>query len=105
LPVHIDMLELCGVKLSRLEEDDEQLSDGARIAIIRDGRAALRRLTGVDFGYDIGQWEECLLHGGEDFGYRHPYGYGQTARKVQETKSDPEHARLVAALIAKDGCG
>lgn len=92
MPIHGAILSLVGWRLTRggcwIPTDDDE-----RLAQMRAGHAELVRQTGVDFGFDLGQWLELLMSA-EEFGYRHPYAFAKVDRTIKDAIADPEFARM-----------
>ena len=93
------MLGLAGYILDRLDED-RPASDGKRINAIRNARQELKRLTGVDHGYDLKAWADYLSAG--DFGYDHPYAWRGVRTAIENAAQDLDRGRLLDVLAAKE---
>ena len=101
VPVHGEILSLVGWRLSR-GGSELIVSECERVEEMRTGHAGLVRMTGQDFGYDVGKWRDFLLKHDEEFGYRHPYAFATVDRAVKAAIADPEFTRL-AELAAAGG--
>jgi hypothetical protein len=100
MPIHIDMLQLAGYvpawsdRRIRLAATDEEY-----LRTMRAGRAALRKATGQDFGYDLAAWREFLTNAPDDeFGYLHPYAFDSVDRAVQWAIQSQQRRQLVEQL-------
>lgn len=96
-PVQINMLKLAGRLGRRPREPGIDLADEERLKAMAVGRDLLRRLTGVDFGYDLRRWHEHLI-GADEYGYRHPYAWRVVRPAIEEALEDPERLQLVRQL-------
>jgi hypothetical protein len=115
VPIHIDMLQLSGYTPAWRERDIRPSdTDEEFLRAMRAGRAALRRATGQDFGYDVAARREFLVSALDDeFGYRHPYAFSGIDRAVQRAIRSRRRRELVAQLeepkaepgAAADGAG
>ena len=99
MPIHGEILSLIGWRLSR-GGSEVIASEPQRLEQMRTGHAQLVRTTRQDYGYDLAKWREFLLAHDEEFGYRHPYGFGSVDRAVRAAMADPEYARLAKLAAA-----
>ena len=80
-------------------------TDESRLEQMRQSRAILTRLAGVDFGFDLPVWHERLLaseaHSGQ---YTHPYARKAVRPKIVSLLHDHDRLRLVA-LLSEFGSG
>jgi hypothetical protein len=102
LPIHFSILGLIGWRLTRAGGEIAR-DESERLELMREGHAGLVQDTGQDFGYDLRRWREFLLAAdGDEFGYRHPYGFGTADRAVRAAIDDPDFARLAVLAAAGD---
>ena len=100
MPIHIDMLQLAGYVPAWRERDIRPATtDEECLRTMRAGRAALRRATGQDFGYELVAWRAFLSSAPDDeFGYRHPYAFSGVDRAVQRAIRSRRRRQLVERL-------
>ena len=107
-PVQMMMVELSGRLIREYYPDANQkvFSDTERLWSMKRARTNLTRMTNLDFGFDLEQWHLHLLSTGEDHGYTHPYGWGQTKKIIEQSLANPETKRLaVLANQQNDNLG
>lgn len=97
-PVQMTMLEFIGYRITR-DDVNLDIPDAERRQLMQAAYTELIRLTGQDFGYDLGAWHE-FLSAHDDFGYTHRYAFDGVQAAVNQALSDPDRARLVAQLEA-----
>lgn len=102
-PVQINMLCLAGGvlknrQITKVAKDDE------RIQSMREARAKLIRLTGEDFGYDLGRWHSYLtsLPEEEDHGYRHIYAWSNVRRSIENSLENKNRIRLIHRILQEN---
>jgi hypothetical protein len=100
VPLQGEVLKLAGFVLARDPDVDVvPASDEERIRIMKEGRAALVRRTGQDFGFDLAAWVDVLeadeVHRDQ---FTHPYAYRSTMVWIRRAIADPDRQRLVALL-------
>jgi hypothetical protein len=93
------MLMLAGHVISRhyvppgtVEPDEDRLQQ------MRVGRQRLCRLTGQDFGYDLGRWHAFLTDAEDEHGYQHPYAWSAVRPAIEKALKDSDRLRLVKFL-------
>ncbi|MCA9688280.1 MAG: hypothetical protein KC636_01635 [Myxococcales bacterium] len=93
-PAELAVRHLCGRRIP-------PRSPTSVVECVRDGRARLSRLAGVDYGYDLQAWHDHLK--------QHPvagYHYGRNIslpRIMQEALASPAWIEAVRALEAAEG--
>jgi hypothetical protein len=100
MPIHIDLLQLAGYAPAWAERDIRPAAtDEEYLRAMRAGRAALRRATSQDFGYDLAAWREFLSSAPDDeFGYQHPYAFSGVDRAVRQAIRRRRRRQLVERL-------
>jgi hypothetical protein len=89
VPIQMDLLQLVGYEASG--RDMRPASGGnARERTMREGLHSLRRMTGVDFGYDAAAWRDYLINHADETGYTHPYAFESVDRAVVEALTNSE---------------
>lgn len=102
MPIHIDVLQLAGYTLAE-RDICPAATDEEFLRAMQAGRAALRRDTGQDFGYDLAVWRKFLASAPDDeFGYRHPYAFRGVDRAVSKAIRSARRSELVARLETPD---
>lgn len=91
MPIHCGVLSLIGWHLSR-GESHLIVDDAARIAEMRRGHDELVAITGLDFGFNLGEWRSFLLEFSAE--YKHPYAFAVVDQAVQDAIMDPTFIRL-----------
>src|SRR5262245_51700628 len=102
MPIHLDVLALAGyVQILYERRIGLAPTDEARKAAMRNGRRALCRKTGRDFGYDLAAWRDHLL-ADEDSGYTHPYAFSGVNWAVRNAIKAARWRRLAEELENED---
>lgn len=97
-PVQGNLLLLAGYRLTRSQKFNEApIPDDEKVSLMRKGLQSLRSATGMDFGFDLSAWEQYLMSD-RDSGYRHPYAFRETRRRIAAAIDDPQRMRLVKDL-------
>lgn len=99
-PVQLEMLYLPG-GVFKNRQVTKVAKDSERIQSMRQARAKLIRITGKDFGYDLGRWHSYLssLPEDEDCGYRHCYAWSNVKRAIIRSLEDDSRIRLINLIL------
>jgi hypothetical protein len=93
-PLQMDMLMLAGEDV--LNGGTEAPSDMDRVRVMKEARESLKKLTGVDFGYDLSAWNKFLLNSPElSKEYKFRYAWKAVKRRIEEIIDDPHRVRLI----------
>ena len=82
VPSQIYLLQLAGMVINYRRGPVDNPTENEINESKAEGLADLKRLTGMDYGYDVMQWYNYLLE--TDHGINHPYFYSTLKEKLSD---------------------